>query len=167
MTPEQAKVILDFACHDATVEAATTSKVLAAMPAGKDDFKPSEKSMTAMDLAWHLASADVWFMDSIAKGVFAWVDTPRPAELQTGADIAAWYDTNFKAKVAEVSALSAEKAAAVIGFMGAFEAPAAAFVNMCLKHSIHHRGQLSTYLRPMGGKVPSIYGGSADEPFKG
>ena len=34
-----------------------------------------------------------------------------------------------------------------------------------LLHTIHHRGQLSTYLRPMGGKVPSIYGGSADEPM--
>jgi uncharacterized damage-inducible protein DinB len=34
-----------------------------------------------------------------------------------------------------------------------------------MSHSIHHRGQLSAYLRPMGAKVPSIYGGSADEPF--
>jgi uncharacterized damage-inducible protein DinB len=32
-------------------------------------------------------------------------------------------------------------------------------------HSIHHRGELATYLRPMGSKVPSIYGGSYDEPF--
>ena len=32
--------------------------------------------------------------------------------------------------------------------------------------SVHHRGQLSTYLRPMGSKVPSIYGGSADEPVQ-
>jgi uncharacterized damage-inducible protein DinB len=36
-----------------------------------------------------------------------------------------------------------------------------------LNHGIHHRGQLMTYLRPMGSKVPSIYGGSADEPFQG
>ncbi len=167
MNPEHAKAILDFACQDARQEAGTTSKVLAAMPAGKDDYTPHEKSMKAIDLAWHIASADVWFMDSIAKGAFQWGDSPRPESLKTGADIAAWYDVNYKAKIDEVAALSAEKAAAIIDFMGAFQAPACAFVPMCIKHSIHHRGQLSTYLRPMGGKVPGIYGGSADEPFKG
>jgi uncharacterized damage-inducible protein DinB len=39
------------------------------------------------------------------------------------------------------------------------------YVAFMSNHSIHHRGQLSTYLRPMGSKVPSIYGGSADEPI--
>jgi uncharacterized damage-inducible protein DinB len=34
-----------------------------------------------------------------------------------------------------------------------------------MKHSVHHRGQLSSYLRPMGAKVPAIYGGSGDEPM--
>jgi uncharacterized damage-inducible protein DinB len=46
-----------------------------------------------------------------------------------------------------------------------FQLPAAAYLNFANVHCIHHRGQLSAYLRPMGGKVPSIYGGSADEPM--
>ncbi|MGA3241300.1 MAG: DinB family protein [Bryobacteraceae bacterium] len=41
-----------------------------------------------------------------------------------------------------------------------------AYLNIGLKHTVHHRGQLSSYLRPMGAKVPSIYGPSADEPRK-
>jgi uncharacterized damage-inducible protein DinB len=40
------------------------------------------------------------------------------------------------------------------------------FLGLVSNHSIHHRGQLSSYLRPMGSKVPKIYGGSADEPFE-
>mgnify|MGYP000046699065 CR=1 FL=1 len=41
--------------------------------------------------------------------------------------------------------------------------PSVAYVLFCNNHMVHHRGQLSTYLRAMGGKVPDIYGGSADE----
>ena len=48
-----------------------------------------------------------------------------------------------------------------------FNFPAVAYLNFMLSHTIHHRGQLAAWLRPMGGKVPSIYGGSADEPFEG
>ena len=44
------------------------------------------------------------------------------------------------------------------------EQPIGQFLWFILFDSIHHRGQLSTYLRPMGGKVPAIYGPSADEP---
>jgi len=45
--------------------------------------------------------------------------------------------------------------------------PAFSYLQFAQDHLVHHRGQLSTYLRPMGGKVPDIYGGSADEPFQG
>ena len=45
--------------------------------------------------------------------------------------------------------------------------PAIVYLNFALVHGVHHRGQLSGYLRPMGGKVPSIYGGSADETWQG
>jgi uncharacterized damage-inducible protein DinB len=44
----------------------------------------------------------------------------------------------------------------------AFQMPAALYLEFTVKHSVHHRGQLSTYLRPMGSKVPAIYGESYD-----
>ena len=44
--------------------------------------------------------------------------------------------------------------------------PALVYLNFCLVHMVHHRGQLSAYLRPAGGKVPAIYGSSADEAFQ-
>jgi uncharacterized damage-inducible protein DinB len=52
-----------------------------------------------------------------------------------------------------------------INFHNVFEFPAVVYLQLMVNHSIHHRGQLSAYLRPMGAKVPAIYGGSADEPI--
>jgi uncharacterized damage-inducible protein DinB len=53
-----------------------------------------------------------------------------------------------------------------VEFFGVFNLPAAFYLGFLNNHSIHHRGELATYLRPMGSKVPSIYGGSYDEPFQ-
>jgi len=50
----------------------------------------------------------------------------------------------------------------MVDFRGMFQRPALTFLQIGLNHSIHHRGQLTTYLRPMGGKVPAIYGESYD-----
>ena len=51
--------------------------------------------------------------------------------------------------------------------MGAFNFPAVIYLSFLIRHQVHHRGQLSVYLRPMGAKVPAIYGGSFDEPWQG
>jgi uncharacterized damage-inducible protein DinB len=67
--------------------------------------------------------------------------------------------------MARAKAVSPADAAKIVDFFG-MQFPNVVYLNFMLKHSIHHRGQLSTYLRPMGAKVPSIYGGSADEPFE-
>ncbi len=56
------------------------------------------------------------------------------------------------------------KVAFIIPNMPPWEAPLSEFLWLFLFDAVHHRGQLSTYLRPMGGKVPSIYGPSADDP---
>jgi uncharacterized damage-inducible protein DinB len=53
-----------------------------------------------------------------------------------------------------------------IEFFGVFNLPAAFYLQFLNNHSIHHRGELATYLRPMGSKVPQIYGGSYDQPFQ-
>jgi uncharacterized damage-inducible protein DinB len=55
--------------------------------------------------------------------------------------------------------------AKVVEFFGVMNLPNVLYLGFWNSHSIHHRGQLSTYLRAMNAHVPSIYGGSADEPF--
>ena len=77
----------------------------------------------------------------------------------------AYYDENVPALLEKLSTMSNEKLAAPIAF-ATWNEPAVTYLTLSLKHSIHHRGQLSAYLRPMGGKVPSIYGPSGDTPKK-
>jgi len=83
---------------------------------------------------------------------------------KTIAEVVDWYDRNMKRAADGVAALSAQQLLTTVNFMGAFNFPAVFYMAFLNNHSIHHRGELATYLRPMGSKVPSIYGGSYDEP---
>ena len=78
------------------------------------------------------------------------------------ADAVARYQELVPAALARVRGLSGEQLVKIIDLFGMVQAPAVGFITMATKHSVHHRGQLSTYIRPMGGKVPGIYGPSAD-----
>ena len=70
MTPEQAKLLLDFTLPTLKQEAATTAKVIAATPNANLDYRPSERCMPASQLLWHIASSDVMFIEGILKGTF-------------------------------------------------------------------------------------------------
>lgn len=166
MQPDQALTVLKFLIQSAEHEHATTQKVLAAVPESGCDYAPDPKSMKALDLAWHIASAEVFFINGATSGTFSMDGGKRPESVKTPADVVAWYRENFAAALPKLKAMSAEDCVRVIDFFGMFQFPAVVYVNLMINHSVHHRGQLSAYLRPMGGKVPSIYGGSADEPVK-
>jgi uncharacterized damage-inducible protein DinB len=166
MQTDQAVFLLNILLPAVESEAQTTKKVIAAIPEGKAGYRPDPKSKNADELAWHLASSDIWFLDGIASGKFAEGEPERPAALKTPADLVAWYETNFAAGIDRVKAMAPEKLAETLSFYGIFNHPAVMYLSLLMVHAVHHRGQLSTYIRPMGGKVPSIYGGSADEPFQ-
>lgn len=166
MTPEQAAFTRQMMCQGAEREQPVTRNVIAAVPESGVDYKPHEKSMTALDLAYHLVASEVWFLNGIANGAFEPGEGGRPAEIKKVEDVLAFYDKEFPAALDKVKALSPEKLAQPVDFYGIFNLPAVAYMGFMNSHSIHHRGQLSVYLRPMGSKVPSIYGGSADEPFQ-
>ena len=147
-------------------EVKTTKRVLSAIPEDKRDYRPDPQGRTAWELAWHLADSDVQFMDGIANGQFS-MESPAEAEKpKTVAELVDWYDANIARATARVRALSPEQLTKPIDFFGVFKYPAAFYLAILNNHSIHHRGALATYLRPMGSKCPSIYGGSYDEPFK-
>lgn len=144
-------------------EAECTKKVIAAIPDAKSDYRPDPHARTAKELAWHLANTDVQFLDGIADLRF---DMASPENKpQTSAEVAAWYDGNIKRAIARVQELTADQLLTPVEFFGVFNLPAALYLGFLNNHSIHHRGELVTYLRPMGSKVPSIYGGSYDDPF--
>jgi uncharacterized damage-inducible protein DinB len=165
MTPEQARFLLDFTLPTLKQETATTAKIIAAAPNANLDYRPSDRCMPAGELLWHIASSDVMFLEGILSGAFG-QSPEKPEEVRTPEQISAWYSQKMSAAIEKLSAWTPEEAARILDFHGFLQAPAAGIVTVAVNHSIHHRGQLSAYLRPMGGKVPAIYGPSADEnPF--
>ena len=165
MNADQAKGFLQFFLQNLENEFPTTKKVIAAIPQAKSDYKPDPKSKSARELAWHIAGADMFFMDAVLKGEFdmSGGEPPVPATIN---DILGWYDGAFKERITKLKNASPETLTKQIKAFGVFDLPAVMYLQFMLMHMSHHRGQLSTYLRPMGGKIPSIYGGSADEPFQ-
>jgi uncharacterized damage-inducible protein DinB len=145
-------------------EAEATKKVIAAVPDAQSHYKPDPNARSAKELAWHLANTDIQFLDGVADLNFA-MNSPEQKP-QTSAEVVAWYDQNLKQGVARVAAMTAEQLLTPVSFAGVFNLPAVLYLGFLNNHSIHHRGELATYLRPMGSKVPSIYGGSYDEPFQ-
>lgn len=144
----------------------TTRRVIGNVPDAKRDYKPDPNARSAWDLANHLAQSDVWFLNSIADGNFEWTgDPPKPADTISGLE--QWNETEFKKAAARVWSLTPEQLLKPVSFFGIMTMPAFLFLQFAQDHAVHHRGQLATYLRPMGAKVPDIYGGSFDEPFKG
>jgi uncharacterized damage-inducible protein DinB len=164
MTPEQARFLLDFTLPTLKQEMATTAKIIGATPNANLDYRPSERCMPAAELVWHIASSDVMFLEGILSGTFG--SPEKPEGVTTPEQISAWYSERMSGAIEKLSAYTPEEAARILDFHGFLQAPAAGIVTVAVRHGIHHRGQLSSYIRPMGGKVPSIYGPSADEnPF--
>lgn len=81
----------------------------------------------------------------------------------TTPELIAWYNARYKESSTKVASLPVDALTKVVDFHGVVQMPAVMYLTFLTSHMIHHRGQLSTYLRAMGGKCPAIYGPSADE----
>jgi uncharacterized damage-inducible protein DinB len=163
MDSKQTKTIADFLITDFESEIQTTLRVLGAVPNDRLDYQPDSKSKTGLGLVRHLTLEDEWLLNSIADGAFA----PPPDDsdacgVMNSADAVARYKTKVPAALDRIRAMSGEQLGTVIDLFGMVQAPGVNFLAMTIKHSVHHRGQLSAYLRAMGGNVPGIYGPSAD-----
>ena len=139
-------------------------KVLKAVPHDKPTYRPHERSTCTGDLVWLLASELRDACEVIDKGHIDFAQRPAPPITQA----VAAYEENLKdlqTRVAKLDDAAWEKNAQFkMGGKVVWEAPLGDMLYGFLFDAIHHRGQLSTYLRPMGAKVPSIYGPSADDP---
>jgi uncharacterized damage-inducible protein DinB len=163
MDSNQTKTIANFLVTDFESEMQTTLRVLGAVPNDGLAYQPDAKSKTGLGLVRHITLEDEWLLNSIADGAFA----PPPDDsdacgVMNPADAVARYKTKVPAALDRVRAMSGEQLANVIDLFGMVQAPGVNFLAMTIKHSVHHRGQLSAYLRAMGGNVPGIYGPSAD-----
>jgi len=149
-------------------EAKTTRRLLERVPEDKLAWTPHERSRPLGALAWHMAiipSRIVRFAQQDEVDVTTVVPPPAPAST---AEILAAFDANVSEAAEILGGLDDEALGRTFSFRrgGAviFKGPKAAFLRtVLLNHSVHHRGQLSVYLRLLDVPVPSIYGPSADE----
>jgi uncharacterized damage-inducible protein DinB len=142
-----------------TKEARTTRNVLARIPEGSQ-YRPDPKSRTAQDIAWQIVCEERMLIDALESGKAEWTPAPTPATMK---EIVETYEQQSDSIAAKLMALPDAKWDGTLEFFGA-QRPAAPMAWSFLFDIVHHRGQITTYLRPMGSTVPQIYGPSADEP---
>jgi uncharacterized damage-inducible protein DinB len=163
LTADQASVILDnVGLPTLNAEHPVTKRVIGAIPPDKAEFRPDPIAKSAIDLAWHIVTAENRFLEAVAAGAFDFTPVPRPDHIQTADAVNRWYSERWAESVERLRQLNGDQLIKRIDFRGLFNFPAVVYVQVAVNHSIHHRGQLSMYLRPMGAKVPSIYGESYD-----
>jgi uncharacterized damage-inducible protein DinB len=166
MTSEQAAFLLkEIYLPQIEMEHEKPRRVIGAIPAAQSAWKPDPKSMGALELAWHIADSECMFLNAVAAGKFDH-DGTCPESVKTPADVLRWDEENFPKAVERLRQAQAADLVNDLSFFGMFTLPAVSYAHLAMNHSIHHRGQLSVYLRPMGSKVPGIYGPSADEPIQ-
>jgi uncharacterized damage-inducible protein DinB len=142
-----------------TDESKTTLKVLARIPEGSD-YRPDPKSRTAKEIAWQIVCEEKMIIEALENGKAEWAPLPAPATMKEVLDA---YEKQGGTMSQRWRDLSPTRWEGTLDFFGS-QRPAASMAWGFLFDIVHHRGQISTYLRPMGSTVPQIYGPSGDEP---
>jgi uncharacterized damage-inducible protein DinB len=146
-------------------ELPTTRKVLERIPDGSD-YRPDPKSRTAREIAWLIVREQIALVDGLEGGEIRWTEPPVPPTMR---EVLALDDQHGAGLVERLKALPAAAWDVPVPFT--FDGNTIMTETgidsawTFLLDVIHHRGQLSTYLRAMGSTVPQIYGPSADEPM--
>ena len=153
----------EFYLKRANAEFPVFLKVLKALPQDLS-YKPHDRSPSAAQLAWTVTYEMKALIDVVNTGKSDWENITPPGRDEMIAMYEKW-STELLEKVAALDDSSQDRNAQFL-YQGhvVMEKPMMEFLWDFMFDAIHHRGQLSSYLRPMGGKVPSIYGPSADDP---
>jgi hypothetical protein len=146
-------------------EAVATREVISRIPEGSD-YRPDPKSRLAREIAWLIVREEAVLAEGLQKGALEWADLAAPATVK---EVVEAYDRQHGVLTKGLTALAPAQWERKVPFLyqGQEVMSETGYGNAWgfLFDIIHHRGQISTYLRPMGAKVPQIYGPSADEPM--
>jgi uncharacterized damage-inducible protein DinB len=154
----------DFYLEHLKAEAPAFVKVIRALPAERADYRPHPKSRSAAELAWLLADSTKSASTLAEKHRVEFKDPKVQGSPTAAADALEHAQKDLLKRLARVDDKAWEQEAQLLmDGKVVWKAPLGAMLWGLLFDSIHHRGQLSTYIRPMGGKVPSIYGPSGDD----
>ena len=140
-------------------ESKTTRNVFERIPEGSD-YRPDPRSRTAQEIAWQMVCEEMMIIDALETGKIAWAPPPMPKTMR---EIVAAYEKHSASVAKRWKDLSEERWGGELDFFGK-KRPASPMAWSFLFDLVHHRGQITTYLRPMGSTVPQVYGPSADEP---
>ena len=136
--------------------------VMQELPSAAADYKPHERSPTAQQIAWTMTNELQSSIDAATQNRAEWIALPPPPL----PEIVRLFEERSNQLIDHVSKMDEAgwNRVAQFYYNGKLvsEQPVGQFLWFILFDAIHHRGQLSAYLRPMGGKVPAIYGPSAD-----
>jgi uncharacterized damage-inducible protein DinB len=149
-------------------ERATTLKVLKAYPADQVDFKPHERSKSARELAWMFVVEQSVLGEGALKGKLEFSGSlPEPPATMN--EIIEKFENASRETIQKVRAVNEDDMNGMMQFMAGpktmIDQRRFDVLWLSLMDQVHHRGQFSVYLRMAGGKVPSIYGPTADEPW--
>ena len=142
-----------------TKESKTTRNVIARIPE-ESEYRPDPKSRTAKEIAWQIVCEEGMIIEALERGRVEVPDRPMPTTVK---EVVAEYERQSADMGRRWTELPAERWDGTLEFFGK-ERPASPMAWSFLFDIVHHRGQITTYLRPMGSKVPQIYGPSGDEP---
>ena len=149
-------------------EAGKTRKVLERISEDRFDFKPHERSMSMGQLASHIVEMSGWCGVTLDEDEFDIPADYKPWQASTSEELLARFDSDLAAIKTAMAGYPDAKLmqqwSLKAGGHVLFTLPRVAVIrSMILNHIIHHRGQLSVYLRLNEIPVPAIYGPSADE----
>ena len=150
-------------------EGSQTRKILERIPIDSFGWKPHEKSKAIGELAIHVAQIPQWTSRIVTAPEVDILAMKRPLpEIRTADDLAKFSDENIQKAMEDLQRASDEDMMAVWtlrrGEHVVFALPRVAAIRaMAMNHLIHHRGQLTVYLRLLNIPVPGLYGPSADE----
>jgi uncharacterized damage-inducible protein DinB len=155
----------DFFTQRAKSEHGGFLKIFQAVPAPQLAWRPHPKSRSAEELLSHLIGHETALAELVMTGKIDYHDVP----FESLGEAQELYRSAHAKLLSALSRADDEawdrgKGQFIINGTVAYEAPPRDLAWLLFFDSIHHRGQLSTYLRPLGAKVPSIYGPSADDP---
>jgi uncharacterized damage-inducible protein DinB len=142
-----------------TNESRTTKKVIERIPEGST-YRPDPKSRTAAEIAWQIYCEEKMIIEALESGKANWSPPAMPGTVR---EIVEAYERQSADMPRRWAELPDEKWNGTLEFFGN-QRPASPMAWSFLFDIVHHRGQITTYLRPMGAKVPQIYGPSGDEP---
>ena len=162
MTSEQASFLRDFLLNRVEDAHIVTLRVLRSIPDYHCDYRPNPNSRSARELAWHIVSTELQLLSGIASGSFSRDDDDMESPPESMSQMAEYYEERFDKGLESIRKLNVKKLTNYLSFYGVFRYPAVVYLTFLHDHTVHHRGQLSSYAREMGSKISMLKGRNGD-----